>query len=137
MQHEEGVEWALKKSAQRFEMGGAHPAAIAGQAATLQWLEETVGYPWLFSRIASLSKYAYSALKTVPGLTMLTPVAGDSGLISFKLEGRDETDVVAQLQKKHNIYIRSIPSMKSLRVSTGFYNTEEEIDALVKALEEL
>ena len=137
MQHEEGVEWALKKSAQRFEMGGAHPAAIAGQAATLQWLEETVGYPWLFSRIASLSKYAYSALKTVPDLTMLTPVAGDSGLISFKLEGRDETDVVTQLQKKHNIYIRSIPSMKSLRVSTGFYNTEEEIDALVKALGEL
>jgi L-cysteine/cystine lyase len=27
--------------------------------------------------------------------------------------------------------------LKSLRVSTGFYNTEEEIDTLVKALEEL
>jgi len=137
IEHEEGVEWILKKNAQRFEMGGAHPAAIAGQAAALQWLEETVGYPWLFTRISSLSRYTYSALKAIPGLTMLTPVAGDSGLISFRLEGRDETDVVTKLQKKHNIYIRNIPSLKSLRVSTGFYNTEEEIDTLVKALEEL
>ncbi|HLZ80130.1 MAG TPA: aminotransferase class V-fold PLP-dependent enzyme, partial [Ktedonobacteraceae bacterium] len=136
MEHEEGVDWSLKKSAQRFEMGGAHTAAIAGQAAALQWLEEIVGYPWIFKRIASLSRYAYSAFKTIPGLTMLTPVAGDSGLISFSLKGRDETELVTQLNEKHNVYIRNIPSMKSLRVSTGFYNTEEEIDAFVKALAE-
>src|SRR6266550_984286 len=89
------------------------------------------------ARLSSLSRYTYSALKAIPDLTMLTPVAGASGLISFRLEGRDETDVVTKLQKKHNIYIRNIPSLKSLRVSTGFYNTEEEIDTLVKALEEL
>jgi len=136
MEHEEGVEWALKKSAQRFEKGGAHLAAIAGQAAALQWLEETVGYPWIFKRIAFLSRYAYSAFKAVPGLTMLTPVAGDSGLISFSLKGRDETEIVTQLLEKHNVYIRNIPSMKSLRVSTGYYNTEEEIDTLVRALAE-
>jgi L-cysteine/cystine lyase len=134
MKHEEGVDWALNENAQRFEMGGRHPAAIAGQGAALQWLEETVGYPWLFARIASLSRYAYAALKTIPGLIMLTPVAGDSGIISFRLEGQDDTDVVTRLGEKHNIYIRNIPSLKSLRVSTGFYNTEEEIDTLVKAL---
>ena len=136
MKHEEGIDWALNENARRFEMGGGHPAAIAGQAAALQWLEETVGYPWLFDRIASLSRYAYSALKTIPHLTMLTPTAGESGLISFRLEGCDEEKVVKQLQDQHNIFIRNIPSMKSLRVSTGFYNTEAEIDTLVKALRE-
>lgn len=136
MKHEEGIDWALNDNARRFEMGGRHPAAIAGQAAALQWLEETVGYPWLFERIASLSRYAYSALKTIPHLTMLTPTAGESGLISFRLEGRDEEKIVQQLQERHNVFIRNIPSMKSLRVSTGFYNTEAEIDTLVKALRE-
>ena len=137
IKHEEGLEWELLESAQRFEVGGRQTAAIAGQAAVLKWLEETVGHRWLFEHIASLSAYAYKALNEVPGLTMLTPRPGESGLVSFKLEGRDDTEVVTYLRDKHNIYIRNIPSTKSLRISTGFYNTEEEIDKLVTALKEM
>lgn len=137
VKHEEGVEWELDERAQRFEFSGRQPASLAGQAAVLKWLEETVGYEWLFARISSLSSYACSSLKTVPDLTLLTPTPGASGLISFTLEGRDEKEVVKQLSEEHNIYIRSIPSMKSLRVSTGFYNTEEEVDTLVQALKGL
>jgi L-cysteine/cystine lyase len=137
IRHEEGLEWELLKSAQRFEVGGRQTAAIAGQAAVLNWLEETVGHQWLFERIASLSAYAYKALKEVPGLTMLTPQPGESGLVAFKLEGRDDTEIVTYLRDKHNTYIRNIPSTKSLRISTGFYNTEEEIDKLVAALQEM
>ena len=137
IKHEEGLEWELLESAQRFEVGGRQTAAIAGQAAVLKWLEETVGYQWLFERVASLSAYAYEAFKEMPGLTILTPRQGESGLVSFKLEGRDDTEVVTYLRDKHNIYIRNIPSTKSLRISTGFYNTEEEIDKLVTALKEM
>jgi L-cysteine/cystine lyase len=137
IKHEEGMDWELLESAQRFEAGGRQTAAIAGQAAVLNWLEETVGYQWLFERIASLSAYTYQALKEVPGLTMLTPQLGESGLVSFKLEGRDDTEIVANLRDKHNMYIRNIPSTKSLRISTGFYNTEEEIDKLIAALQEM
>jgi L-cysteine/cystine lyase len=137
IKHEEGLEWELLESAQRFEAGGRQTAAIAGQAAVLKWLEETVGHRWLFERIGSLSAYAYKALNVVPGLTILTPRQGESGLVSFKLEGRDDTEVVTYLRDKHNIYIRNIPSTNSLRISTGFYNTEEEIDKLVTALKEM
>ncbi len=137
IKHEEGMEWELLESAQRFEVGGRQTAAIAGQAAVLNWLEETVGHQWLFERIASLSAYAYKALKEVPGLSMLTPQPGESGLVAFKLEGRDDTEIVTYLRDKHNMYIRNIPSTKSLRISTGFYNTEEEIDKLVAALLEM
>jgi len=84
-----------------------------------------------------LSAYAYKALRAVPGLTILTPRPGESGLVAFKLEGRDDTEVVTYLGDNHNIYIRNIPSKKSLRISTGFYNTEEEIDKLVSALLEM
>ncbi len=135
--HEEDMEWKLLNNARCFEAGGRQTAAIAGQAAVLNWLEETVGYQWLFERNKSLSTYTYNALQTVPGLTMLTQRPGESGLVAFKLEERDETEVVKYLRDKHNIYIRNIPTMKSLRVSTGFYNTVEEIDKLVAALREL
>ena len=137
IKHEEDFEWELLDSAQRFEVGGRQTAAIAGQAAVLKWLEETVGYQWLFERIASLSAYAFKSLKSVPGLTMLTPRQGESGLVSFKLDGHDDTEVVTHLRDKNNMYIRNIPSTKSLRISTGFYNTEEEIDKLVASLKEI
>ncbi len=137
IKHEEDVEFALNDNALRFELGGRQTAAIAGQTAALNWLEQTVGHEWLYGRISSLNAYACQALQTVPGLTLLTPKPGASGLVSFTLAGQDVTTVVEQLREKHNILTRSIPSMKSLRISTGFYNTEEEIDTVVKALREM
>jgi L-cysteine/cystine lyase len=134
---EEGVEWELMESAQCFELGGRQTAALAGQSAVLNWLENTVGYEWMFQRISSLHAYAHAALQTIPGLSVLTPQPGLSGLVAFTLDGYDPVDVVTQLRERHNIYIRNIPTMNSLRISTGFYNTEEEIDTLVQALKEL
>ncbi len=135
--HEEGTEWELEDGAQRFELGGRQTSALAGQCAVLQWLEETVGYQWMFERILTLSAYAYHALKTLPSVTMLTPGLGESGLVSFLLDGHDVKEVVKQLHDLHNIYIRDIPSTRSLRLSTGFYNTEEEIDILAQALRDI
>ncbi len=135
--HEEGTEWELEDSAKRFELGGRQTAAVAGQCAVLQWLEETVGYQWMFERILTLSAYAYHALKVLPDVTILTPRPGESGLVSFLLDGHDVKEVVTQLRDLHNIYIRDIPSTRSLRISTGFYNTEEEIDILAQALREI
>jgi L-cysteine/cystine lyase len=54
--------------------------------------------------------------------------------VAFRLEGKNETEVVNNLRDTHNFYIRNIPSTHALRISTGFYNTEEEIDMLVRAL---
>jgi L-cysteine/cystine lyase len=134
IKHEEGSEWELLDTAQRFEAGGRQTAALAGQAAVLNWLDEGVGHRWMYERIATLSAYAFHALQDIPGLTMLTPRAGESGLVAFRLEGKNETEVVNNLRDTHNFYIRNIPSTHALRISTGFYNTEEEIDTLVRAL---
>lgn len=137
IKHEEGKEWDLHENAQRFEAGGRQTAAIAAQAAVFRWLENEVGYDWIFQRISSLSFYAYHALQEVPGLLMLTPRPGESGLVAFKLADKDSTEVVKQLREQHNIYIRNIPTTNALRISTGFYNTQEEIQAVVKALQTL
>ena len=128
------AEWKLQENAKRFEVGGRQTAAVAAQARSLQWLEETVGHDWLFARIAELNHYAAQTLPGVPGLRLLSPRPGDSGLLSFTLEGKDPEQIVAYLGEQHRIAIRSIPDNGSLRVSTGFYNTEAEIDTLVRAL---
>lgn len=137
IKHEEDVEFALHDFAQRFELGGRQTASLAGQGDGFQWLYEAVGMDWIYNRISSLNSYTCNALKTIPGLTLLTPVPGASGLVAFTLEGPTTEDVVKQLNKNYNILIRNIHTMNSLRVSTGFYNTEEEIDSLVKALQEI
>ncbi len=139
IKHEMGKDWGweLLDKAQRFETGGRQTAALAGQVAVLNWLDQVVGHQWMYERIAALSTYAFHALQEIPGLHMLTPRAGASGLVSFRLEGKDDGEVVKYLNEKHNIYIRNIPSINALRVSTGFYNTEEEIDTLVRALREM
>jgi L-cysteine/cystine lyase len=137
VKHEEDIEWTLCDNARRFEVGGRQTAALAGQCAALNWLEYTVGYDWLFQRISALHSYAYHALQTLAGLTMLTPQAGASGLLAFTLEGRDVDELVRQLREDYNIHVRSIPTSRALRVSTGFYNSEEDIDQLVSILRKL
>jgi L-cysteine/cystine lyase len=129
--------WSISDDARRFEIGGRQTAAIAAQGAALNWLEKTVGYPWLFEHIHSLNTFASKALLSVPGLKLLSPDPGDSGLLAFTLAGQDPTEVVTQLREQYSIYTRTVPEMASIRISTGFFNTEAEITTLVKALEEL
>jgi L-cysteine/cystine lyase len=140
MKHEAGKDWGweLLDTAQRFETGGGRQtAALAGQVAALNWLESVVGHQWMYERIAALSAYAFHALSEIPGLSILTPHPGESGLVAFRLAEKDDAEVVKVLAEKHNILIRNIPSTHTLRISTGFYNTEEEIDTLVRVLREI
>jgi L-cysteine/cystine lyase len=137
LKFEAGGKWGFHDSARRFELGGRQTAAVCGQTASLRWLEETVGYPWIFERISSLNSYAYDALRRLPGLAFLTPRPGSSGLLSFTLEGYNAETVAHWLQDEHKIYVRAVPQQNSLRISTGFYNTEEEIDHLARTLQKV
>jgi L-cysteine/cystine lyase len=132
--HEDDFVWELNPGAQRFEVGGRQTAAIAGQAAALTWLETVVGYEWLHERIAALNLYAYNALKDIPDLSILTPQSGTNGILSLIIAERDDSEIVQRLQTEYNILIRNIPGSHALRISTGFYNTEAEIDILAQAL---
>lgn len=132
--HEADFVWAFQPGAQRFEVGGRQTAAIAGQAAVLTWLETAVGYEWLHKRITELNLYAYNALKDLPDLSILTPQPGSNGILALAIAERDDSELVQRLQTEYNILIRSIPDSHALRISTGFYNTETEIDTLAQAL---
>lgn len=123
--------------ARRYEMATIYRPSIKAMLANLTWLDETVGWAWIYDRIAYLSEYARDKLGQLPGATMLTPPGPQAGLVTFNLEGYDPARVVTKLIEE-DILIRFIPEpYYALRVSVGFYNTKSEVDRLVKALREI
>lgn len=128
------VAWTHVESAQRFEWGGRQTAAVAGQVASLRWLAEDVGFPWIYQRIAQLNAYAFEALQTLPDVSLLTSVPRTSGILSFQFRDANPDTMIERLRVDHNIHMRSIKDRQALRICTGFYNTKEEIDRLVQVL---
>lgn len=119
--------------AKRFEVGSIYRPLMHATAANLRWLEEEVGWEWIYGRIAALSTYVYEQLQTIPQVEMVTRAPAESGLNSFFLTGYDTARVVAKLAEE-NIVIRFLGHPYCLRVSTGFYNSEADIDKLIAAL---
>ena len=96
-----------------------------------------------------LAAYALEAMATVPGLRIFGPAipAGRGGTISFALDGIHPHDV-GQVLDSLGIQVRvghhcarptcvrfGVPAMT--RVSFYLYNTTDEVDALVRGLEQV
>jgi L-cysteine/cystine lyase len=59
-----------------------------------------------------------------------------AGLVHFTMDGITPTDLTARLAER-GILIRDTHHPLANRISTGFYNTEEEIARLVDAIAEI
>jgi L-cysteine/cystine lyase len=132
----QGGYFAPTPGAARFDRIATYYPLIAGQRAATEWLADDVGMDWIYSRIAELGKLAYKTLANIDGVSILTPKSNMAGLISFNLAGIEPNDLVTTLFDRGFI-LRTIPSPSCVRLSTGFYNTEEEIENLGAAIEEL
>ncbi|GAB7389059.1 aminotransferase class V-fold PLP-dependent enzyme [Bacillaceae bacterium] len=117
----------------RFEVGSVNRPALAGLYESLCWLEEAVGWDSIFARIQENHEKFRAMLDSIPGVTVTTPLERKAGLLNFYLEGAGAQQVVEFLAQR-KINIRFIPTNLSLRVSTGFYNNEEDLKALNEAL---
>jgi len=129
----------LHGDARRFEGSSVYHPAVTGMLASLSWLEGQVGWEWAHARIEHLQAHAREVLSRVAGLRLLTPRKA-AGLLHFQLRPGTELTVLKDVEIKlsaQGIRIRSVPHTESLRVSTGFWNTEEEIDRLGNALQEI
>lgn len=133
MLHDFDGAFMLADGARRFEVGTVSRPGIHAQAANLRWLAEEVGWEWIYTRISALAGYAHDALSALPGVTVITPNKGESGLVTFNLDGYDPARVSTHLTTE-GIIIRFLKHPYALRVSTGFYNTEADIDRLAAAL---
>lgn len=121
-------------NARRYEVATVFRPSIRAMAANFNWLADSVGWEWIYGRIAHLADYARQKLGQLPGVTMITPPGPQAGLVTFNLDGYDPARVTAKVAEE-DIILRFIPEpYYALRISTGFYNTEAEIDRLVECL---
>ncbi len=121
----------LHPTARRFEFGTDSHAVHAGLGPALDWFDH-LGWDWISSRTASLSTYLKEELARVPGVTLKTPPSFErsSGLVSFQAEGVNERALWEYLRDEWRVYPRTL-APQQLRVSTAYFNTEEEVDRLV------
>jgi cysteine desulfurase/selenocysteine lyase len=127
----------------KFEAGTPHIAGVIGLGAAIEYVQQ-VG----LSRIATYEKelldYATQALTAIPGLRIIGTAREKASVLSFVLDNVHAHDIGTILDRE-GIAVRAghhcaMPVMQrfgvpaTARASLAFYNTKDEIDALVAAI---
>lgn len=123
----------------RYEMGENNPAAVEGFCAALTFNLEEVGLEWGASRARDLGTRFYRAISMIEGVTIATPDGRHGGLICFNVDHLEPAGVTDALYAKGFTirYVTSPPGPQVARASIGWWNTEEEVDALANAIGDL
>ena len=130
----------------RFEAGTGNIADAAGLGAALDYVMR-IGLDVIDRYEHELLVYATEKLCSVRGLHMIGTSVNKAGVLSFILDGHRTEDLGAALDQE-GIAVRSghhcaQPILRrfglesTVRASLAFYNTYEDIDALVAALHRL
>src|SRR5699024_3582533 len=127
----------------KFEAGTPHIAGEAALGAAIDYLE-ALGLKEIQLYEDDLLAYANKSLKEIKGLKIYGTAAEKSSAISFLIEGLHPYDVGVILDKL-GIAVRTghhcaqpimdyyeIPG--TIRATFSFYNTKEEVDALVEGI---
>lgn len=137
-----------KNGNERYEAGSANIVAIAGLKAALQWRRTVDTYDHIFN----LSKYLTSRLREISSVRVIAPdKITPFGVISIIVEGYSSVDVGVILNDEFDIAVRTgfhcaafahvflgtINSGGTVRISLNYFNTEQDVDQLISALETL
>jgi cysteine desulfurase/selenocysteine lyase len=127
----------------RFEAGTGNIADAVGLGAAIDYVE-AIGMATIAAWEHELLEYGTKGLLTVPGLKLIGTAKEKAGVLSFVLDGCRTEDVGKALDAE-GIAVRSghhcaQPILRrfglesTVRPSLAFYNTFEDLDALVNAL---
>lgn len=130
----------------RFEAGTGNIADAVGLAAALTYVERT-GLENIHRYEQDLLCYATEGLLSIPGLRLIGTAREKAGVLSFVLPGHAPEDIGQRLNQE-GIAVRSghhcaQPILRrygleaTVRPSLAFYNTRQEIDALVHAVRQI
>ena len=134
----EGRFEAVTNSIDKFSMSTTSAPLRAGyNAAVTKILSHKM--PEIEKRNLELTKILKNSLSSVDGVKILSPLEGAecSALTTFQVDGVDSDKATLKLWKNDKIVVRAIESQQGIRVSTAFFNTEDEINRLVDAIKQL
>ncbi|MDE0916870.1 MAG: SufS family cysteine desulfurase [Flavobacteriales bacterium] len=128
----------------KFEAGTPHISGAIALGAAIKWME-SVGLDNIAAHELALTEYAHDKLLQIEGLRIYGTAEHKAGVVSFLVEGTHPSDLGTLLDQL-GVAVRTghhcteplmdwydIPG--TVRASFGAYNTFDEIDALVAALE--
>jgi selenocysteine lyase/cysteine desulfurase len=127
-----GPRMELSSTASRFDNSISWLAAVGNEAALSAFDE--FGPDSIHDRNAELSKLLRSALSDAGWPPIAVPAANQSSIVSVSLRDRDPSKVVAALEERR---IRCAARDGILRLAIHFYNHEDDIVRLVRALSEI
>ncbi|HZW28593.1 MAG TPA: aminotransferase class V-fold PLP-dependent enzyme, partial [Trueperaceae bacterium] len=128
----------------RFEAGTPSIAEAVGFAAAVRYLRE-LGMDAVRRHDEALVRRAVEGLQALPGVRLVGPAAGRVGLVTFVVDGVHAHDVATALDLE-GVAVRAgmhcaqplhrhLGIGASTRASFYVYNTPEEVDAFLGALE--
>ena len=136
----------------KYEAGSYNVYAISGLNAALKWIKE-VGRENIYKHKKELTEIIIKALEDIDEVEMYLPKNRENhiGVISFNINEYKAEEVASILNEEFDICVRTghhcAPLMGeflggyakegTLRVSIGFYNTVEEVETLIKSIEDL
>ncbi len=131
----------------KFEAGTQNVEGVIGLGAAIDYIEQ-IGYDEIHKIEAEVVDYAREQLKKLDYITLyMTPnKQNHSSVISFNIKGVHPHDV-ASILDNYSVCVRSgnhcaQPLLRSIgidstcRASFYFYNSKEDVDNLIKALEQ-
>ena len=131
---------------ERFEAGTPNIAGAVGLAAAFDYLD-SIGHEAMAAQEQDLLAYATAQLSEIEGLTIYGRASEKVAIISFLIEGIHPNDIGTMLDAD-GIAVRTghhctMPLWErfgltgTTRASFAFYNTREEVDALVASLKKI
>ena len=118
--------------------GSRNIPTIIGLGAAIDFLNG-LGKAQIEQRALSLRERVYEGIKAIPRLKLVSPQKGEmaSPLVSFSLpDGVVNGPLARTLREKHRVVVKVVPRrlVNGFRVSTHLYNSEEEVEKLLRAL---
>ncbi|AKB82691.1 Cysteine desulfurase [Methanosarcina barkeri 3] len=142
----DGYTYVLEPSPACFEAGTPNIPGVIGLGRSVEYVEK-IGVPEIESHEIRLSREAAKRLSELEHVEVYGP-EDRVGVVPFNVKGLHAHDVALILDQTRKICVRSghhcaIPTIRFLevnstvRASFALYNTEEEVDILVNAVEGL
>ncbi|XP_051115930.1 cysteine desulfurase 1, chloroplastic [Andrographis paniculata] len=134
----------------RFEAGTPAIGEAVGLGAAIDYLS-AIGMQTIHEYEVELANYLYNRLRSVHGVRLYGPAPSETvnraALCSFNVEDVHPTDIATFLDQQHSVAVRSghhcaqplhryLGVNASARASLHFYNTKEDVDEFIGALED-
>ncbi len=129
-----------KAGARRYDRLSQRATPLVAAVGGAIDFQMAIGRERIEQRIRKLSGLLRKKLEAIDGITLYTSPhpALHGGLTGFRFEPFKNRDIVETLWRRHRIWVRYTEfGLNTVRVSTHYYNTEEQIERLIEALEDI